>query len=220
MLVGRSYHNVALIGFMGVGKTTVGSLLAGMLGFEFLDTDRWIERREGCRIPEIFASRGEAAFREMEAALCVELEAVRGKVISTGGGLAVPSGNLHSLKRHSLVVCLWASPETVYRRVANHDHRPLLRTPDPLARIRELLQQRAPFYRQADVLVGVDFRSALETSRFIAASFRRLQKEGGQGQRPGLAGRNVRDGDPSGASVIGTSPRPAGGVPMSHMGNG
>lgn len=169
----RSYHNVALIGFMGAGKTTVGHVLADLLEFEFLDTDRMIEQREGCRITELFAHQGEAYFRQRESELCGELEALRGKVIATGGGLAVNPDNLASLRRHALVVCLCASPETVFQRVRTQTHRPLLQTPDPLGRIRELLSERAPCYRKADILVGVDYRSAAETARFIAASFRR-----------------------------------------------
>lgn len=177
MATPRSYHNVALIGFMGVGKSTVGHILASLLGFEFFDTDRVLEKREGRRIAEMFASDGEAYFRALESQLCRELESLQGRVISTGGGLVVDPKNLESLRRHALIVCLWASPETVYRRVQGQDHRPLLQTPDPLDRIRTLMNDRAPCYRQADVLVGVDYRSALETARFIAASFRRAQGE-------------------------------------------
>ena len=77
------------------------------------------------------------------------------------------------LKRHALVVCLWARPETLYERVRYQSHRPLLQSPDPLAKIREMLAARTPAYRQADLLVGVDFRSPLDTARHIAAGFRR-----------------------------------------------
>ncbi len=169
----REYHNIALIGFMGAGKSTVGHLLAELLGFEFLDTDRVIEHRQNRKISEIFAQDGEARFRQLESDLCRELEAVPGRVIATGGGLAVDPANLASLKRHALVVCLWARPETLYERVRHQSHRPLLQNPDPLLRIRELLAARTPAYRQADLLVGVDFRSPLDTARHIAASFRR-----------------------------------------------
>jgi shikimate kinase len=72
--------------------------------------------------------------------------------------VADPS-NLASLKSHALVVCLWASPETIWERVRAQTHRPLLQTPDPPAKIRELLEQRGPAYRQADVLIHTGFRS-------------------------------------------------------------
>lgn len=168
----RQYHNVALIGFMGAGKSTVATLVAGMLRFQVVDTDRVIEERAGRRISEIFAADGEAAFRQREVELVAELEGARARVIATGGGLPVNPQNLASLRRHSFIVCLWASPETIYQRVRTQGHRPLLQTPDPLARIREMLAQRAPVYREADLLVGVDFRAPLETARTIVSGFR------------------------------------------------
>jgi shikimate kinase len=173
----RVYRNIALTGFMGAGKSTVGHLLAELLGFVFLDTDRVIEQRQNRKVSEIFAQDGEPAFRTLESALCTELESVSGHVIATGGGLAVDPANLESLRRHAFVVCLWASPETLYERVRHQSHRPLLQNPDPLARIRELLAVRTPAYREADLLVGVDYRAAIDTARQIAVSFRRAQTE-------------------------------------------
>lgn len=171
----RQYRNVALVGFMGVGKSTVGQFLSAVLGFEFLDTDRLIESRTGRRIADIFAQDGEPAFRRLESELVAELEGRSGLVISTGGGLIVNPANLESLRRHSLIVCLWASPGVIYERVRHQTHRPLLQTADPLGRITELLANRRPAYQEADILFGVDFRTPNETARQIANSFRRLQ---------------------------------------------
>ena len=95
--------------------------------------------------------------------------------MSTGGGLVVRPENLASLRTHALIVCLWASPAVIYERVRYQGHRPLLQTPDPQARIAELLEQRKPAYQQADILVGVDFRSPQETAQYITNSFRVLR---------------------------------------------
>ena len=170
----RQIRNIALVGFMGAGKTTVGGIVAHLLHFEFIDTDRIIETRENQRISDLFAKEGEAGFRAKESALCREFEGTCQKVISTGGGMIINPANLESLRRHALVVTLWASPETIYARLKHQTHRPLLQTPDPLATIRELMRQRGPAYKQADVLVGVDFRSPADTARHIAQSFRRV----------------------------------------------
>lgn len=169
---------------MGVGKSTVGQVLASLLGFEFIDTDRVIETRTGRRIADIFAQDGEPAFRALESSLVGEMETRSGLVISTGGGLIVNPKNLASLRGHALIVCLWASPAVIFERVRHQSHRPLLQTPDPQARIAELLEARRPAYQEADILVGVDFRGAGDTARHIANSFRRLRTECGTFEPP------------------------------------
>lgn len=171
----RQFRNIALVGFMGAGKSTVGHLLSELLRFRLVDTDKVIEQRTARRISDIFAEEGEAVFRAHESALVKELEVAKDTVISTGGGLVVNPDNFASLQAHSLVVCLWASPAVIYERVRYQSHRPLLQAPDPLAKITGLLAARAPFYKQADLLVGVDFRAPPESARHIAAAFRRLQ---------------------------------------------
>ena len=134
MSTARKIQNIALIGFMGTGKSSVGQLAATQLHFTFLDTDHVIEARAGKTISEIFAEQGEPAFRELERKILGELVARKRTVISTGGGLPANPENLASLKTHSLVVCLWASPEKIWERVRNQTHRPLLKEADPLAK--------------------------------------------------------------------------------------
>jgi shikimate kinase len=168
----RHFHNVALVGFMGTGKSTVGHLLATMLNMRFIDTDASIEERLGKRIADIFAAEGEARFRQYEHEMVVQLEAERGCIISTGGGLVVNPANLESLKRHALVVCLWASPEAILARVGHQTHRPLLRGENPLGKIKELLSAREPSYRQADVLLNCEQRSPREVAQHVAHQFR------------------------------------------------
>jgi shikimate kinase len=172
----RVILNLALVGFMGTGKSSVGRLAAEQLCFSFVDTDEWIEKEVGQSIPDIFAQQGEAAFRAFEREAVIALGKRRDTVIATGGGLVADPSNLASLKSHALVVCLWASPETIWQRVRSQTHRPLLRAPDPMARIRELLREREPAYRQADVLIHTGFRSAKEVAQQILHQFRMARK--------------------------------------------
>jgi shikimate kinase len=167
----RSIHNLALIGFMGTGKSVVGRVVADMLHFTFLDTDHVIEARAGKPITDIFAQEGEPSFREWERRIVEELTRRERTVIATGGGLPADPANLASLKTHALVVCLWASPESIWERVRAHEHRPLLNEPDPLVRIRELLAAREPYYRQADVLVNTEMRSVREVAQHVLHQF-------------------------------------------------
>lgn len=168
----RLIVNLALIGFMGAGKTSVGRLVAEQLHFDYLDTDELIQSRTGRPIAEIFSTDGEAAFRKMEQELVGELAARTKTVIATGGGLPMNPQNLASLKTHALVVCLWASPETIWERVKNQTHRPLLHDADPQKKIRELLAAREPFYRQADVLLNTELRSVREVAQQVVHQFR------------------------------------------------
>jgi shikimate kinase len=167
----RQIQNIALIGFMGTGKSSVGQLVAAQLHFSFVDTDELIQSRAGKSIPEIFSQAGEQTFRDLETQLVSELSHAQRTVISTGGGLAANPANLASLKQHALVVCLWASPEAIWERVRDQIHRPLLQSPDPLGKIRELLQAREPFYRQADALVNTEQRSAKEVAQNVLHQF-------------------------------------------------
>ena len=168
----RKIKNITLIGFMGTGKTTVGRLVAEQLKFEFLDTDALIEERSGKKIAEIFGQNGEPAFRELEAQLVEELSERTNTVISTGGGLPTNPANLANLKKHSLVFCLWLSPGKIYERVKDQSHRPLLHDPDPLGKIRTMLAAREQFYKQADVLLNSDLRSAREVAQQVIHQFR------------------------------------------------
>ncbi len=143
-------RNIVLTGFMGTGKTTAGRLLAERLGMEFVDTDELIEERHG-PITEVFAVRGEAAFREMEHALAEELADRRGVVISTGGRMMLDARNVVALSRTGRVFCLVATPEEIFDRVSSdttRPERPLLSVPNPQSQIIELLSEREPGYRR------------------------------------------------------------------------
>jgi shikimate kinase len=171
----RTLRNLALIGFMGTGKSTVGRVAAEVLGFSFVDTDHLIEARAGMSIKAIFAEHGEAAFRKWESQVVAALALEKGTVIATGGGLPAIEGNLESLKEHALVVCLWASVDTIFERVRNHSHRPLLNEPNPLTRVQQLLAAREPYYRRADVLVSTELRSVREVALQVVHQFHMAQ---------------------------------------------
>jgi len=171
----RRLVNLALVGFMGTGKSSVGRLVAEQLHFDYLDTDELIQSRTGRIIADIFAKDGEPAFRKLEEQIVAELAAHERTVIATGGGLPVNPKNLASLKTHALVVCLWASPDRIWERVRNQTHRPLLNTPDPKRKIRELLAAREPFYRQADVLLNTDSRPVREVTQQVIHHFKSAQ---------------------------------------------
>jgi len=172
MDINRRPVNLALIGFMGTGKTSVGRLVADQLGFEFLDTDELIQVRTGRTIADIFAKEGEPAFRQLERQVVQELSTREKTVIATGGGLPTNAENLAALKSFALVVCLWASAEKIWERVRNQSHRPLLHDTDPQKKIRDLLAVRKPFYHQADVLINTDLRSVREAAQQIALQFK------------------------------------------------
>lgn len=168
----RQIRNLALIGFMGTGKSSVGRSVAELLHYTFLDTDELIVTRAGKSITDIFAQQGEAAFRELERQVVEELAGRTHCVVATGGGVPANPANLASLKMHALVVCLWASPEKIWENVRGQSHRPLVNVTDPQAGIRTLLAVREPFYRQADVLVNTELRSVREVAQQVIHQFR------------------------------------------------
>ncbi len=146
----RRPPNLALIGFMGSGKSTVGRACARELGLPFRDSDTLVEQRAGMSIPEIFARDGEAAFRKLEAEAIRALASNPPIVLSTGGGAPMHQESVDRLRRTGIVVLLWADPDCLLARVGQTASRPLLATSeDPGERIRTLLAQREPYYRAA-----------------------------------------------------------------------
>lgn len=138
--------NIVLVGFMGTGKTTVGRILADALKLDFVDMDSIIEKRAGKPISTIFAQEGEPHFRALERALVRELAAGRNQVIATGGGIVLNPDNVRDFSATGLVVCLQATPETIYKRTAAATHRPLLEQDDKFARIVSILEKRRALY--------------------------------------------------------------------------
>jgi shikimate kinase len=157
--------NLILVGFSCSGKTTLGRNLARRLRLVFVDTDRCIEDMAGRTIPEIFRDEGEAAFRELEREAIDLVMAERLQVVSTGGGAFVDPQNRERLRNGNLVVHLQVRPETVVDRLRNSKSgrpRPLLDSPDPLARVNLLMDERKEAYSAAHVTIGVDGRTRYE----------------------------------------------------------
>ncbi|MDD4203148.1 MAG: shikimate kinase [Candidatus Omnitrophica bacterium] len=148
--------NIVLIGFMGTGKTAIGQMLAQTLGVKYVSTDDVIEEKAGKKISDIFQQDGEPSFREMECNVVKELSGKNDIVIDTGGGIVLNPNNIHLLRKNGNIICLWSSPEVIYKRVKEHTHRPLLSVKDPLQKIKDILEQRRPLYEGADYFVNTD----------------------------------------------------------------
>lgn len=146
--------NIALFGFMGVGKSSVGRLLAERMGLVFVDLDEEIVKRTGMAISAIFEEEGEARFREIEREITGETARLDGQVIACGGGTVLDPDNLAALSSGSTMVLLTASIETIISRVEDEwGIRPLLEVEDRQRRIEALLMKRHPAYIEAADLI-------------------------------------------------------------------
>ncbi len=148
--------SVALIGFMGTGKTAVGKRLAERMGKDFIELDAMIERKAGRSISDIFRQDGEIAFREMEIEATKEVAGRKNTVIACGGGLVLNRINIDRLKQECIIVYLTASAGVIQRRTSNEaGKRPLLEVADRFQQIKAMLKFRQPFYkRAADVIIN------------------------------------------------------------------
>ncbi len=161
-------QNLFIIGPMGAGKTTIGKQLSRVLGMEFIDSDQEIQRRTGVDIPTIFEFEGEEGFRTRERAVIDELTAKDGVVLATGGGVVLDADNRRVLSSRGFVIYLHCSPEQQYERTFRDRNRPLIQTNDPLGKLKDLMQQREPLYRQtADLVVTSERRNAQAVVREI-----------------------------------------------------
>ena len=147
--------SLALIGFMGTGKTVVGRALAARLGRKFIELDSLIEQKAGKTIPEIFRQDGEIGFRELEIDATREVAGKKKVVIACGGGIVLNKINIDRLRQECVIVYLTASPAVILKRTSeDKNERPLLQNPDRALQIKELLKFRQPFYeRAADIKI-------------------------------------------------------------------
>ncbi|MGD1699518.1 shikimate kinase [Dapis sp. BLCC M229] len=168
--------NLYLVGMMGAGKTTVGHLLAQQLGYRFLDTDSLISQAAGKSISEIFATEGEAAFRELETNILSEVCSYKKLTIATGGGIVIKPFNWSYLQ-HGIVVWLDVPVEVLYSRLQGDRTRPLLQNSNPLAKLQAILEERRPLYANADVHVTVDSQDTPEQlTMLVLEEIRRVVK--------------------------------------------
>ncbi len=163
-LAGKS---IVLVGLMGAGKTSIGRRLAAQLGLPFRDADAEIELAAGCTIPEIFARFGEPAFRDGERRVIQRLLAGDPMVLAYGGGAFMDPATRAATRRDAVSVWLRCPVDTLVRRVAGRDNRPLLADGDREATLRRLTEIRNPVYAEADVIVDCGDESPDHTTEQV-----------------------------------------------------
>ncbi len=148
--------NIALIGYMGTGKTAVGQSLAKKLDMKFIELDWLIEEQAGKKIAEIFRTQDETAFRELEIEATKKIAREKHSVIACGGGVVLNKINIDRLREDAVMVYLTASPVTILKRVSREKgQRPLLAVDDQLKTITDMLKFRKPYYeRSADITIN------------------------------------------------------------------
>jgi shikimate kinase len=165
---GDARRNIALIGFMGTGKSTVAGKLAALTGMTVVDIDRRVEEKAGCSIAEIFGKYGEGRFRAMEQA---EIDAVRldsEQIVACGGGAGLNKANVRVLRNNCLSVWLWANVRTALNRVGSTATRPLLDGPDAEQRARATLAARTFHYAAtSDLLISTEGKGPEEIAERI-----------------------------------------------------
>lgn len=152
---------------MGTGKTAVGRELSRLLHMRLIDVDTEIENAENMTINEIFSKFGEPRFREIETEMIKTVAQKKNVIISTGGGAVMKQENMHTLKDSGLIICLMATPETILNRTSTTNDRPLLQVEKPLEKIRELLDIRMPYYKQADMIIDTEHKTPFHIAEEI-----------------------------------------------------
>jgi shikimate kinase len=146
-------RSIVLIGMMGAGKSSIGRRLAARLALPFVDADCEIEQAAGMTISDIFESKGEAYFRAGEARVIARLLEGGPQVLATGGGAFMNSDTRALIRARGISIWLKADPELLLRRIKRRNDRPMLRTTDPEARLKQLIEERYPVYAEADLTV-------------------------------------------------------------------
>lgn len=170
-------RSIFLIGPMGVGKSTIGRMLASQLDMPFFDSDREIEYVTGADIPWIFDVEGEQGFRAREARMIDTLTQRQGIILATGGGAILAEESRRNLHERGVVVYLRASVAQQFERTSKDKSRPLLQTANPLSRIKELIKIREPLYREtAHLIIDTSRRGPRSVSAEIVRQLKALQQ--------------------------------------------
>jgi shikimate kinase len=154
-------RNVILVGFMGTGKSTVGKLLAGRLGWSFADMDEYIEKEQKTAIRDLFRVHGEPYFRALESKVLSKLVEKKKKVVATGGGAVLAEENRECMLQNGLVIALTADPDCIIRRVSRDQNRPLLEG-NLQERVHTLLEQRKHVYEFAHLTIDTTDLSTVQ----------------------------------------------------------
>lgn len=156
-------YNICLIGFMGVGKSTISDYLSSLFDMKVVEMDQIIAEREGMSISDIFEVHGEQYFRDAETNLLIEMQSHSNVVISCGGGVPMRECNVVEMRKNGKVVLLTAKPETILERIKDNHDRPLLENNKNVAFIAELMKKRREKYEAAaDIIIETDDKSTLE----------------------------------------------------------
>ena len=171
-------RTIALVGLMGVGKSTIGRKLAQTLDLPFRDADTEIEKAAGRSISDIFTERGEEEFRAGERRVIARMIEEAPHVLATGGGAFMNEETRALIKDKAVSVWLKADLDVLVRRVSRKDTRPLLVGRDPRKVLKQLMTDRYPVYAMADIAIETDDRPAnAAVEAIIAALAERLERE-------------------------------------------
>lgn len=164
--------NIYIVGFMGVGKSTIGRRVARSLDMKFIDSDKAVEEKAGKSVREMFEQDGEELFRSLEREFFESGHPSSGCVVACGGGVLVSEGMLDILSKRGMIIGLFAKPESILARTQHRSTRPLLNVEDKEAKIRELLEQREKTYLKADTLIMTDGRKMSEVAFHIVRAYK------------------------------------------------
>ncbi len=153
LMAALGQRSIVLIGMMGAGKSSIGRRLSQRLGIPFNDADAEIEAAAGMTIPEVFDIRGEAEFRTGEARVIARLLESGPQVLATGGGAFMNADTRALIDAKAVSVWLKAGFDVLMKRIKRRNDRPLLKTSDPAATLRKLMDERYPVYAQANITV-------------------------------------------------------------------